>query len=682
LDSKIQLTAGFRAGMAMAGFVFAVCLPLQCESGVQLVADRPSYNVNSDVFIRLAALQGEAAHFAKTTEVVAVIRYVGEDRPVASKSLPVSDLIRADGSVSDNYLKIWRVPLQARAGRYEIDLQEKGAEKHETALETAKVSFTVYKKLLRIDEINLGKTFYVSGDPVSAEVMIENLTDRPLNGLRIEFSNRYWPWIAGPAEAARASVVTLAQSLDLPAHAIRQLRAEKVEIAQQVDHPTTHQYGVVVWDQKRKTVLDISFSQLIFIHPPGVNVPVPYPAQYVYPNLQSVRTSSYRHFYPPDPGSAAVQFQHDHTMFAAGSDGEVRFSIRNPTLAAWRGVTIDARLVSPPGTDVAHQVIREATDLKPGDSPQEGVATFRFPSDPGVYRAVVEVKGSSGDILASDTLELGVNPLPRSIVIFCAHEDDEGGYSGLTRAAIENRVPVRFVYFTSGDAGSCDRYYQHSCSPAEAANFGAIRMEEVRASLGHLGVPRDAISFVGLPDGGSGMIWYNHHEPSDPFLDPLLATDHAPYDDLVHPNLPYARDAVLKIVEELVSNFHPEVICAAHPGSVGHIDHIVNGYFVIKALQELKRQGALSSALRVLVDPAQRAGQPKTPYRYRPVQFYVSGGAAALAQEAAWFYQSQTGNRAEGNMRTFDQLPHEESFREVLDWSEYEGWNEKRPESQ
>jgi LmbE family N-acetylglucosaminyl deacetylase len=296
---------------------------------------------------------------------------------------------------------------------------------------------------------------------------------------------------------------------------------------------------------------------------------------------------------------------------------------------------------------------------------------------------VVELKRPSGDMLASSTLELGVNPLPRSILIFCAHEDDEGEYAGLTRAAVENHIPIRYVYFTSGDAGSCDRYFEHSCSPAEAARFGRVRMEEARASLGHLGVPPEAISFLGLPDGGSGMIWYDHPDAADPFLDPLLATDHAPYEDLLRANLPYARDAVVKAAEELISRFQPEVICAAHPGSVGHIDHIVNGYLVVKALQDLKRQGSLPSGLTLLVNPAQGLGQqPKTPYHYKPLHFYTSGEVAALAQEAAWFYQSQTGNRAKGNIRTFDQLSREESFRQVLDWSEHEGWNEKRPEAQ
>ena len=100
----------------------------------------------------------------------------------------------------------------------------------------------------------------------------------------------------------------------------------------------------------------------------------------------------------------------------------------------------------------------------------------------------------------------------------------------MIRAAVENHIPIHFVYFTSGDAGSCDRYYEHSCAPAEALNFGVLRMEEARRSVGHLGVPRENIYFLGLPDGGSGQIWYDHVEASNPYLSVLLASEHAPYE--------------------------------------------------------------------------------------------------------------------------------------------------------
>jgi LmbE family N-acetylglucosaminyl deacetylase len=290
----------------------------------------------------------------------------------------------------------------------------------------------------------------------------------------------------------------------------------------------------------------------------------------------------------------------------------------------------------------------------------------------------VEITDASGQLLASNVLELGVNPLPKSVLVFCAHEDDDGTQMGFIRSLVENQTPVRLVYFTSGDAGACDRYFQHSCGPAEALNFGAIRMQEARAAMGHLGVPPEDILFLGLPDGGSGKIWYDHPQSSDPYLAVLLASDHAPYEGILRPNLPFARDAVVNATKEIIKKFQPEVIFAVHPPAEGHIDHIVNNYFVVKALQELLRAGAISPDVEVRVDRIfDPQGHPATPYQYEAYEFYVSGEAMALAQEAGWFYQSQGGNSEEGNLRTWNQLRHTEGYRKVLDWKEHEGWNEK-----
>lgn len=99
---------------------------------------------------------------------------------------------------------------------------------------------------------------------------------------------------------------------------------------------------------------------------------------------------------------------------------------------------------------------------------------------------------------------------------------------------------------------------------------------------------------------------------------------------------------------------------------------------MVKALQELLRAGTISPNVEVRVDRIfDPKAHPASPYQYEAHDFYVSGNAMALAQEAGWFYQSQGGNRAEGNLRTWTQLSHTEGYRKVLDWKEHEGWNEK-----
>ena len=247
---------------------------------------------------------------------------------------------------------------------------------------------------------------------------------------------------------------------------------------------------------------------------------------------------------------------------------------------------------------------RKRLDLNPHGAKLTQEVKFPLPADvSGLFHAGVDLTDGSGLVVTSNKLELGVNPLPKSVLVFCAHEDDDGTQMGFIRSLVENQVPVRVVYFTSGDAGACDRYYQHTCGPAEALNYGPVRMQEARAALGHLGVPPEDVLFFGLPDGGTGKIWYEHPNSSDPYLAVLLASDHAPYEGLVRANLPFARDAVLNATEEIIKTFQPEVIFTVHPPAEGHIDHIVNNFFVVKAMQELLHDGAISPEVELQCGP-------------------------------------------------------------------------------
>ena len=82
-----------------------------------------------------------------------------------------------------------------------------------------------------------------------------------------------------------------------------------------------------------------------------------------------------------------------------------------------------------------------------------------------------------------------------------------------SRAAVEAGIPVRVLILTGGDVGECERYYNKPCGPNEAREFGMVRMEESREALEHLGLTRDKVDILGLPDGGSGAIWSQHIKP-------------------------------------------------------------------------------------------------------------------------------------------------------------------------
>jgi LmbE family N-acetylglucosaminyl deacetylase len=687
--------------MALLGWAPSVKLIARPQTSLQAVTEQITYNIGDQVRLRII-FPSPQAEMTRARYLFAV-RYEGEGKAVADGLV----LGSPEGS-SPGYCLLWKVPLDARAGRYEIDMRRQDRRSQQIIQDIPRIcSFVVHRQVIQIVSAEVTEPYYTSGDTIGCSVKIENLSGRTLPGLRLEFSERYWPWIVQQTERVGTEIGKLQNEITLKPHQRTALNASRCAVAKNVDQPTIKQYAAVVWDHDRKNVYAIAFTPLVFVNPPGVVAPRPYPSQYVYPSLEAVNTSSYRQFHPGPFGAGAIQFDTHHTLFPSGSEATVKFSLANPTDAAWRQVTVRARLLGPgrlanflnqlspraaanlEALQLAHpvfaqkeranQVVAERVDLNPHGAKLTQVVKFPLPpAVSGLFYAWVEITDASGEMLATNVLELGVNPLPKSVLMFCAHEDDDGTQMGFIRALVENQIPLHMVYFTSGDAGSCDRYFQHSCGPAEALNFGAIRMQEARAAMGHLGVPPENIFFLGLPDGGTGKIWYDHPHSSDPYLAVLLASDHAPYEGLFRPNLPFARDAVVEATEEIIRKFQPEVIFTVHPPAEGHIDHIVNNYFVVKALQELLRAGAISPDLEVRVDRIfDPKGHPATPYRYEDHEFYVSGEAMALAQEAGWFYQSQGGNREEGNLHTWDQLRRSEGYRKVLDWREHEGWNEK-----
>jgi len=679
LKKRLILTAA--ALVVPLSCVRIEALPGDTVGDIYAVTDHDTYNVGGEVWLEIRFPNEDAVRTLDS--LLLTMRYAGDTKPlldniILSTAVPVGPLSHA--SNSSGLHPFWKIPQDARTGRYEIALRVQNPRTHQVLKDIPLAgSFVVHRKLVQISSVELRQSYYASGDAIPCSVTFDNVSDQELVGLKLEFSERYWPWIVQQTEHVEGNIKTLQEDIILEPRQRFHQTFEDCAVAKAVTRTSIEQFAAVVWDGEQKEVYDIAISPLVFAHPPGRETTPPYPPQFMYPELSAVNTTAYHSFLPPDPSGGAIAFDLEHTMFPMGSDATARFSVRNPSEQPWSGVTIRASLRAPDGTQLLEKVLAENLDLAPHGPAQQKEVTFKLPAGaPAVYRVEVEVRLSSGQLLAKNSLEIAANPLPRSLMVFCAHEDDEGAHDALLRAAVENHLPVRVVYFTSGDAGSCDRYYQHSCGPEEALHFGAVRMAEARATLGHLGVPSEDVLFLGLPDGGSGKIWYEHRGSSDPYLSVLLASDHAPYEGLVRPNLPYARQAVVESAEALIKAFQPQVIVTAHPGAEGHIDHIVNGYFVVKALQELSRQGGLPPDLELRVDRIYNPkDHPSTPYHYVERSFAISGAAAARAQEAGWYYQSQGGNRAQGNPRSFSQLPRAQTYRVVLDWKEHEGWNEK-----
>jgi LmbE family N-acetylglucosaminyl deacetylase len=465
----------------------------------------------------------------------------------------------------------------------------------------------------------------------------------------------------------------VARALALEPGEEKRFDVTKAAVVQAGNQPVIVYYSVVIRDtDDPDRIYDLAFAPPAFTAPPNTEYPKQYPFLYLYSHLADVmRSETYRHFYPPRFVSDVIQFDTSHTMFATGSAPFVSFVVNTPKDRDLHNAALSIHLFDRSGKSIF-------TDSVPG--PIAGQHRFTLRTVPaGLY--TVEVRVESGlVVVASNQIELALNPLPRSILVFCAHEDDETAHPGIIRAAVENQIPIHLVYWTSGDAGGCDRFYMHSCDAARAIDFGEVRMDESRAALGHLGVRAPSLAFLGLPDGGLEQIWDHHIKASDPYLSVLLASDHSPYRDSAIPNLPYARDSAIDAARQFILRFKPDLIVTGHPDE-RHVDHRTNNWLVIKAMQQLLREGKISGDTEVLVDVSYGAApRIHAPYRFEKHTFYVSGEVARLGQEATWYYQSQDGNHQQAKIIPFDKLPREEPYPHyrILDWQNHEGWNEAK----
>jgi LmbE family N-acetylglucosaminyl deacetylase len=421
----------------------------------------------------------------------------------------------------------------------------------------------------------------------------------------------------------------------------------------------------------------MQFSPMAIVRPVNRDRPKPYSHNFTHSYNSDIDSTKYREFYAPGRMLANIRVNHERTLYHPGDHVVVRAAVKGPERREGPTLSMSAKIKDSSGRELdATPESHQMTHFSGGEI---NFPTWIVPStqSPGLYSISFSASYAAGTPPADTaTTEIAVNNLPASLLVFAPHEDDEHSYAGLIRAAVEAGIPVKAVILTGGDVGACERYYQKACGPNEAREFGMVRMEESAEALEHIGMTRDRLAFLGLPDGGSGAIWSEHIKVSSPFMSIYLATDHAPYENILKANLPYARDAVIEVIKQIIADFRPALIATPHPDE-RHVDHRTTNWFVIKACQELLRDKRIDPQTIVLADQAYGAGGFKpAPYRYEKWPVYLSGEAAALKQEMGWIYQSQDGNLSEGMRQTLAELPREEIHYRIVDWQEHAGWNE------
>ena len=691
-------------------WTMALCLVLAAaahgaeELSIEGAPSDTGYNVGSEATIR-ATLHGETAGDLARFAVFADISYIGTTA-VSSVQLDLNGkeaMGRAQGATFEG---AWLIPNEAPTGVYSVTLRVEDREAQKVFARQKIRGFAAYRKLVRIARLALDKTFYTVGDPIECEVVLENLTRTPMKGLKVEFSNANYPWISLFSSAGAAAsdtsnpelaIKVLREHLDLPGRSevtipmmpagrAAFLQGQQVAVMgagsparhEKLAPPEVDSYTVAVWNADRTVLYDMQFTTPAIVRPPDRDLPKPYSRNFTHPYNSDIDFTKYREFYPPGMLSPAITLDRAHTLYRPGDTVRIKATVKNSTEAAWRGVTLRAEFTDASGKQAQSATLASGLALDKGATRavEADVWTIPAAAAPGNYPLKLALVTPEGGTLATTTSDIAVNSLPASLMIFNAHEDDEGAYGGLVRVAVEAGIPVRVVFFTSGDVGACERYYSKPCGPNEAREFGMVRMEESVEALGHLGLKRENLIFLGLPDGGSGAIWSQNIKPSNPFLSIYLAADHAPYGNVLKPNLPYAREPVIDLVKQIISDFRPAMIATTHPDE-RHVDHRTANWFALKACQELLREKRIDPATVVLTDVSYGAGGFKpAPYQYDKVTYYLSGEAAALKQEMLWIYQSQDGNLSEGMRRPLTELPREEHHLRIVDWQQHEGWNE------
>ena len=247
------------------------------QASLQAVADQVTYNVGDTVSLRIVSPSPQADQ--DQVQYFFTVRYAGEAKPLAD------GLVLGDSG--GPYRLLWKVPLDARAGRYEVGLRAQDSRSHQVVNDIPAIcSFVVHRQEIQIVSADVAHSYYTSGD----DRWLQREARKPERQPRARTSPRILRTLLAMDRAAEGAGWDGHRNVAKRNHpeAARDdfYQRSPLRTGQEgANQPTIKQYAAVVWDHDRKNVLAIAFTPLVFINPPGVVAPRPYPAQYVYPSL-------------------------------------------------------------------------------------------------------------------------------------------------------------------------------------------------------------------------------------------------------------------------------------------------------------------------------------------------------------------------------------------------------------
>lgn len=219
--------------------------------------------------------------------------------------------------------------------------------------------------------------------------------------------------------------------------------------------------------------------------------------------------------------------------------------------------------------------------------------------------------------------DLMLKPLPEvgkqtRLLVIAPHCDDEAlGCAGLIHQVLQDGGQAMVVVMTNGDGftfATEEQFHRFYLTSADYINSGYVRQRESLAAMRLLGVTEDSLHFLGFPDRGLEALWNNYWETSKPFRSRYTESDHSPYFNSYQKNAPYAGQAVLADLEDLITRFRPTLIVLPHPQDE-HRDHAATYAFVVTAVAELTYRGM---APPTLYSYLVHRGDFPIPHGYKP----------------------------------------------------------------
>ena len=189
-----------RSFALFAAFVLFMCGGLRAQSlTIEGAPTDSGFNIGTPAGIR-ATLRGASSDPARYA-VFAEIQYIGT---TATTNFQLNQLGEPENGVI-HYEGGWPIPSDAPTGVYSVRIKVQDRKKKRRIVAEQELrGFAAYRKLVSISGVWLDKTFYTAGEPIQCAVMIRNLTNGAMNGLRVEFSNSNYPWISTFSGEARS----------------------------------------------------------------------------------------------------------------------------------------------------------------------------------------------------------------------------------------------------------------------------------------------------------------------------------------------------------------------------------------------------------------------------------------------------------------------------------------------